>query len=56
MTCALRCIISAYCIYLEIYHSLDKHFFECKIVNFFLHIRFNLLFGAYKNRLMETVL
>ena len=38
MTCALRCIISAYCIY----HSLDKHIFERKIVNIFLHIIFNL--------------
>ena len=38
MNCALRCIISAYCIY----HSLDKHISEPKIVNIFLHIRFNL--------------
>ena len=35
---ALRCIISTYCIY----HSLDKHIFERKIVIIFLRIRCNL--------------
>ena len=52
LTCALRRIISAYCIN----HSLDKHSFERKIVNIFLHIRFRLYFGALKNRLFVTVL
>ena len=37
MNCALRCIISEYCIY----HSLNKHIFEPIIVNIFLNIRLN---------------
>ena len=36
--------------------GLDKQNFQCKDVNIFLLISFNICLGAQKNRLIETVL
>ena len=36
--------------------GLDKQNFQCKIVNIFLPISFNICFGCSKGRLTETVL
>ena len=51
-TCALRCIISVYCIN----HSLDKHCLIIKIIIFSYTSDLTYNFGAEKNRLIATVI